>query len=95
MSGGSLDYVYQKVNDAVDEIECRAKTNLHKAFAKHLRKVSDALHDIEWVFNGDCGTPSEEKAIRACITPTDELKCATEEARRVLAELQAVLKRIE
>ena len=33
MSGGSLDYVYGRLNDAVREIKRRATTPLQKAFA--------------------------------------------------------------
>ena len=39
MSGGSLDYVCYKVDDAIDTIEKRATTVLQKAFAKHLMGI--------------------------------------------------------
>ena len=42
MSGGSLDYAYEKVNDAADAVRRRAETSLHRAFAKHLDRVSAA-----------------------------------------------------
>lgn len=48
MSGGSLDYAYSKVNYIADEVERQATTALQKAFVKHLRDVSEALHDLEW-----------------------------------------------
>lgn len=53
MSGGSLDYVCYRVDDAVDTIDKRATTVLQKAFAKHLKDVAKALHDLELVFSGD------------------------------------------
>ena len=60
MSGGSLDYVYSKVENAIDEIQERARTDLEFAFISHLRKVSKALHDLEWFYSGDY---SEEEAM--------------------------------
>ena len=60
MSGGSLDYVYSKVENAIDEIQERAKTDLEFAFISHLGKVSKALHDLEWFYSGDY---SEEEAM--------------------------------
>lgn len=53
MSGGDLDYIYGRVEEAAFQI-IRKATNPHqKAFGRHLLLVSQALHDIEWVFSGD------------------------------------------
>jgi hypothetical protein len=46
MSGGSLDYVCYRLDDAIDTIERRATTTLHKAFASHLKDV--AKHYTTW-----------------------------------------------
>ena len=69
MSGGSLDYVYRNVADAAKNILERSQNPLHRAFAKHLIKVSKALHDLEWVYSGDCSEPDEEDAICAVLHP--------------------------
>lgn len=64
MSGGSLDYVYQKVMDAADEIDVRKDiTVLQKQFATHLRLVAIALHDLEWVYSDDYSPGDEVPAI--------------------------------
>ena len=94
MSGGSLDYIYGKVSDASDNILSRSRNPLHIAFAKHLIKVSRALHDLGWVLSGDCSEPSEEEAIRAVLQPTEELESAKEEAEVALKNLEKVLKRM-
>jgi hypothetical protein len=65
MSGGSLDYVYSRVQDAAMQIRNRSQDPMHIAFVNHLEKVSKALHDIEWVFSCDYGDGDEEKAIMA------------------------------
>ena len=62
MSGGSLDYVYSKLEYAIDEIQERARTDLEFKFVSHLGKVSKALHDLEWFYSGDY---SEEDAMEA------------------------------
>ena len=69
MSGGSLDYVYRNVADAAQNILERSQNPLHRAFARHLSRVSKALHDLEWVYSGDCSEPDEEAAIRAVLHP--------------------------
>jgi hypothetical protein len=63
MSGGSLDYIYGKVEDAADSIRGRAFKPLHLAFAEHLRLVATALHDLEWVFSSDTSPGDEDAAI--------------------------------
>jgi len=68
MSGGSLDYAYWKIDSIIEEIERRGQANvLHKAFIRHLRKVSKALHDLEWVYSCDYSQGAEVDAIKACI----------------------------
>lgn len=91
MSGGSLDYVCYRVDDAVDTIEKRATTALQKAFAKHLKDVAKALHDLEWVFSGDYCDGDEVAALRKVVNKEMELKAATELAEFALKQLKDVL----
>lgn len=91
MSGGSLDYVCYRLDDAVDSIEKRATTPLQKAFAAHLRDVSKALHDLEWVYSCDYSDGDEVEAIRKVVNKEMELNAATEQANIALKELQSVL----
>ena len=92
MSGGSLDYVYGRVEDASDTILNRSKKPLHTAFAKHLKDVAVALHDLEWVLSGDTSEPDEEQAIRKCINKSNEIKSAIEEAEIAKNNLEMVIK---
>lgn len=64
MSGGSLDYVYLKVQDVADSLKSKERTPAQRAFAKHLDLVAEALRDIEWVLSGDYGKGDEEEAIK-------------------------------
>jgi hypothetical protein len=92
MSGGSLDYVYGRVDDAAQSIMQQSKNPLYAAFAKHLIKVAKALHDLEWVLSGDCSEPSEVAAIRAVISPTEELDSVREEAEVAFKNLEQAIK---
>ena len=75
MSGGSYDYVFEKINDFADALESGkcfqgretgCENNLDRlGFAAHLRKVSDAMKAIEWVDSGDCSHPHDTEAIHA------------------------------
>ena len=91
MSGGSLDYVCYKLDDAIDTIEKRATTVLQKAFAKHLKDVAKALHDLEWVYSGDYSEGQEVESLRKVINKEMELKAATEQAEFALKQLKDVL----
>jgi hypothetical protein len=88
MSGGSYDYAYFKIDHLADSIESRANGNpLRVAFAKHLRLVAKAAHDIEWVDSADYGKGDEEAAIRAVIHPAAEINAAIEIAEEASANL--------
>lgn len=64
MSGGSMNYLYSKLECGADFEE---NTPERFAFAKHLKLVAKALHDIEWVDSGDYGPGRDTDAIRACL----------------------------
>lgn len=89
MSGGSMDYLYSRVQCA----DFREDTPLRRAFRAHLNLVAKALHDIEWVDSGDYGPGDEEAAIRACLPPGAELAAATQAARDALRDLEDAIKR--
>lgn len=86
MSGGSMDYLSYKVQDAA----FRETTPARRAFREHLSKVAAALHAIEWNDSGD-GAVGEKELILACLSPGAELAQITTEAREVMAALQAAL----
>lgn len=73
MSGGSMDYLCFKVDDA----SFGKHTAERRAFAEHLKLVAKALHDIEWVDSCDYGPGDESEAIRACLAPGAVLAAAT------------------
>lgn len=64
MSGGSMDYLYSKIEHDGD---FELNTPLRKRFKDHLSRVCKALHDIEWVDSGDYALGDEDAAILACI----------------------------
>lgn len=91
MSGGSLDYFYDKVDEIRGRIQDRAGDYKRKAmilaFAAHMDKVSKALHDLEWTFSGDYKEDQFEKSVMACISKSDILDTATAQAELALKEL--------
>jgi hypothetical protein len=64
MSGGSMDYLYSKIEWFADFEE---NTPERKAFAEHLKLIVKALHDIEWVDSGDYSPGDENEAIMAVL----------------------------
>jgi hypothetical protein len=88
MSGGALNYLNDKVNDAVFD----ADTPERVAFAKHLDKVVKALHDIELVDSGDYGPGDEKAAIFDCIGPMAILEAHLD---MLNADIQALQKLTE
>ena len=94
MSGGSLDYAYIKINNIIEDIVRKSNlTPLHKTFVKHLVKVSEALHDLEWMLSGDTSEGSEIDAIREVVTINEELESVIEEAKKAKENLEEVLTR--
>lgn len=73
MSGGSLEYFSFKVDDVINlltEHESTKTSALRQEFVEHLKLVSKALHDIEWVDSGDCTEGDEDEAISAVLRYT-------------------------
>ncbi len=84
MSGGSLDYVYSKVEDAAEKIPHDTMTRI--AFTAHLSLVARALRSIEWNMSGD-GDHDEADNIRACFGASAMVESALREAKRVRDDL--------
>jgi len=91
MSGGSMNYLYSRLEYA----EFTADTPERRAFARHLKLVAKALHDIEWVDSGDFGPGDENEAIRACLGDAVMLATVLEMAKEAVATLQAEIDRVE
>ena len=91
MSGGSMDYLYQKLQYA----KFAKDTPERLAFAKHLQLVAKAMHDIEWVDSGDCGPGDENESIRKCLNKTDVLEATIETAKVVLNAITTELERVQ
>ena len=86
MSGGSMDYLYFKVEDA----SFRMSTPMREAFDRHLKLVARALRAIEWNDSGD-GDDGEDAAILACISRSDVINVARERAEKAVADLNATI----
>lgn len=76
MSGGSWQYLYDKIDDAADRLITGKRVPERIAFGHHMKKVAAAMHDIEWVDSCDYGCGAEIKAIDAVLlgpnkTPVD------------------------
>lgn len=82
MSGGSMDYLYRRVQDAT----FRSSSVERRAFRAHLLRVAKALRAIEWNDSGD-GADDESDAIRACLRASDCLEQAIRDAKDAEAAL--------
>lgn len=91
MSGGSMNYLYQRVDDA----PFSEHTALRRAFRAHLVLVARAMKAIEWVDSSDCADGTEEEAIRAVIGPHGELRQAIADAHAARDAIDAVLAKME
>lgn len=87
MSGGSLDYVYSRVEDAARTLASSSDV-VHQAFAEHLGKVASALYMAEYVLSGDSGPGDDHKAILQVITSQDVLASLIDDAEQTQAQLQ-------
>ena len=86
MSGGSMDYLYGKIENAT----FAENTLLRRAFRRHLELVAAACRSIEWNDSGD-GDNQEEENIRACLAPGALLEAATASAKLAMDDLRALL----
>jgi hypothetical protein len=66
MSGGTMDYLYRKIQAA----EFPQDTPERIAFAAHLHLVAEALRAIEWVDSGDLSPGAESRLIELCLRGT-------------------------
>lgn len=80
MSGGSLDYVSFKIDDAVDEIQealsvgCfseNTKERFREAIST-LMKASVYAHRIEWLFSGDDDEESFHRGLEEGLNKLEE-----------------------
>ena len=90
MSGGSMQYLSYKVEDA----SFREDTPERRAFRKHLNLVAEALHAIEWADSGDTHPGDHDTpAILKCITPGAVLESEIERAERARDDLLSALRK--
>lgn len=92
MSGGSMDYLYSKL---LAGATFDPNTPERRAFFKHIEKVAQALHDIEWVDSGDYSKGMENEAIRACISEQQILDAMISWAREVESQLRKSIEQAE
>lgn len=94
MSGGSLDYVYFKVESAAHDIARESFTNKIpelKAFKDHLVKVAEVLHDVEWFLSGDYTEETMVKSIKKLLSEEQVLDSVVKEAEEILIKLTTSL----
>ena len=83
MSGGSMNYLFSRIEEAHFAID----TPERKAFKIHLEKVAKACKAIEWVDSGDSSEGAETAAILECIDRQDILAQLIIEAKMITKQL--------
>lgn len=91
MSGGSFNYLFRDIQEAADILSDVSEPAYRRAFSEHLRKVAEAMQDVEWVDSGDMSPGADEKSIMECITPQDVLCASVERAVEVKNELEKLI----
>jgi hypothetical protein len=66
MSGGSWDYVSDKVDEAAGRL-LKESCPYRRALGRRLKLMAEALHEIEWVDSSDTSHPAEVPSIRAAL----------------------------
>lgn len=66
MSGSSWDYLYIKVEDAVERLS-KSECPYRRALGEYLRPTAKALKAIESVDSNDWGPPDDINAIKECL----------------------------
>ena len=96
MGGGSLDYAYERVNGALNELEESVQTGgnhplLRRRLGRLLQACSDALYQIENSDSGDSGAddwvPVAEAAVAGCTPEPKNTTSAKSTAARRLGRL--------
>ena len=90
MSGGSMDYLYCKVQDAA----FRENTPERKALRLHLNKLAKALQAVEWNDSAD-GADNESELIREAIGGQIILETSIQAAKEAYKDLGDQLARVE
>lgn len=96
MSGGSWNYLCDKVDDAGGEL-CSSSDPLRRAFGRHLLLVGKALHDIEWVDSCDYGKGDEVEAIKAALPNAEQevLQETLDAAKKICGDLLRLIAEAE
>jgi len=87
MSGGSLDYMYLKVEDVAGQIKERAENGLQQAFAEYLFDVAKALHDLEWHYSRDTINP-EPDSVKKLISNDQVLQVLNIDADKLIEQIK-------
>ena len=93
MSGGSMDYLYMRVNDVAEEL-INSKCRHRQIFGEHLVKVAKALFEIELVDSGDSSPPDDINAIQDVFGEaynSMKIKKLNNEAKQIISELSDLL----
>lgn len=90
MSGGSMDYLCYKVEEATFRLD----TAMRRAFAKKMNLFAKCLHAIEWNDSGD-GDSKEDELLRELLGPHAELEQLISEARAAQSALAEAIAEAE
>ncbi len=92
MSGGSYDYLGDKMEHAARKLLSKDQCAYRRAFGDLMRRCALAMRDVEWVDSDDYGIGDDEESIMECIRFSDILAISAEEAERCRDELDRLIK---
>lgn len=91
MSGGSMDYFYSKLEDAIGQI--RGNSVRRQALRAHLTKLVEVLRAVEWNDSGD-GDDREAQLIDDLVQPQELIDAAAEFLKSAIDEGEVVLQKL-
>ena len=96
MSGGSYNYVFYKIAEAAETMIARSDNRPERrALAKHLTKLADLMHTVEWAASGDFGRDDDLAPIREFLGEPAILASVIADANEAKRQLEEVIARAQ
>jgi len=94
VSGGHYQYFYNRVDEFVNELSRNSYTPERRAFLSLMRKISVAVHAIEWVDSSDYSPGDENEYIMECVSQSQVIEAATDHAVKAVDELKTIIDKL-
>lgn len=91
MSGGALNYAEYKFRDVAEQL-IRSDVAEYRALAKHIFRLSEVIHEVEWVMSGDSSPGKDIKMIIDLLGNAKMTQVKIDELRSAISEAEGWIK---